>query len=87
VKVLKDDKVEEGNAAVDYLPFSVAIEDIKDDAMIKSIFDIVIANPGEYPLELCLKGDTADVVIESSLRVSQSFVKDVEALGISIQYP
>lgn len=87
VKVLKDDKVEAGNATVDYLPFSVAIEDIKDDAMIKSIFDIVIANPGEYPLELCLKGDTADVVIESSLRVSQSFVKDVEALGIHIKYP
>ena len=86
VKVLKDEKkelVKEEN----YLPFSVFIDDINDDGMIKSVFDIVIANPGEYPLELCLRGDNADVVIESDLKVSQSFIKGIETLGLDVKYP
>ncbi|MBN2767705.1 MAG: DNA polymerase III subunit alpha [Campylobacterales bacterium] len=86
IKVLKDEKDESREIKKSHLPFSVFVDDLNDDT-IKSIFDIVSSNPGEYPLELCLRGSSADVVIESSLRVSQSFVKDIEALGLDIRYP
>ncbi len=63
----------------------IAINLMPDSKIAEELMCLAHKHPGNHPLSLKVRSKLADVIIESKLRVSQSFIKEAEELGFSLE--
>jgi DNA polymerase-3 subunit alpha len=66
-------------------PIIIAINLMPDSRIAEELMCLAQRHPGAHPLSLKVRSKLADVIIESKIRVSQSFIKEAEALGFSLE--
>jgi len=82
VKIKKEHKY---TPEPDAPPIIIAIDLMPDSRIAEELMCLAQRHPGNHPLSLRVRAKLADVIIESKMRVSQSFIKEAEALGFSIE--
>ena len=66
-------------------PITISINLMSDTKIIEDLYDLAQKHSGRYPLNLSIKSDLSDVIIESNMRVSQTIINEVKALGVDIE--
>jgi len=82
VKVKKEKKY---TPEPDLPPIVIAINLMPDSKIAEELMCLAQRHPGRHPLSLKVRSKLADVVIESKIKVSESFIKDVVELGFDIE--
>jgi len=78
-------KVEENyTKEPDAKPLMIAINLMPDSRIAEELVCLAQKYPGNHPLSLKVRSKLADVVIESKIRVSQDFTKEVVNLGFEL---
>jgi DNA polymerase-3 subunit alpha len=66
-------------------PITISINLMSNTKIIEDLYDLAQKHSGKYPLNLSIKSDLSDVIIESNMRVSQTIINEVKALGVDIE--
>ncbi len=66
-------------------PIIIAINLMPDSRIAEELMCLAERHPGNHPLSLKVRSKLADVIIESKIRVSQSFIKEAVELGFSLE--
>ncbi len=62
-------------------PLIIALDLMPDPKIAEELFCLAEKHPGNRPLELHIKSKLADIVIESQVRVSETFLEEARELG------
>ena len=81
---IKLKKEEDFTPEEDAEPIYIAINLLPDPRIAEELMCLAQRHPGNHPLSLRVRSKLADVVIESKVRVSESFIKDAVELGFEI---
>jgi DNA polymerase-3 subunit alpha len=84
VKVKKETK---HTKEPDAPPLILSINLMPDSKVIEELLCLVDRYPGQRPLELHIKSEKADVIIESNTKVSDLILKEISKIGVEVQEP
>jgi len=65
-------------------PIIIAINLMPDSRIAEELLCLAERHPGNHPLSLKVRSKLADVIIESKVRVSKSFIKEAVNLGFEL---
>ena len=65
-------------------PITISINLMSDTKIIEDLYDLAQKHSGKYPLNLSIKSDLSDVIIESNMRVNRKIIKEAKKLGLYI---
>ena len=82
VKIKKEEKY---TPEEDAKPLIIAINLMPDPRIAEELMCLASRHPGRHPLSLKVRSKLADVIIESSVRVSPEFAKEVVELGFDVE--